>query len=113
MTTELTAPAVDEEAYRQAVDAGLLVHTADPLNAETPLPALIDTKVPPAHPFYVRNHFPIPDIDAAHWRLTVGGRILRRRTYSLERLCALPSQTRLVTLECAGNNRSALSPPMP
>ncbi|MGA8546317.1 MAG: sulfite oxidase [Mycobacterium sp.] len=113
MTTELTAPAVDAEAYRQAVDAGLLVHTTDPLNAETPLPALIDTNVPPAQQFYVRNHFPIPDLDAAHWRLTVGGRTLRRRTYSLEQLCALPSHTRLVTLECAGNNRSAFSPPVP
>ncbi len=46
MTTELTVPAVDEEAYRQAVDAGLLVHTADPLNAETP--ALAPSTAPAA-----------------------------------------------------------------
>lgn len=111
MTAELTIPPMDwEEVYRQAVSAGLLVHTAHPLNAETPLPALIGAGVTPAHQFYVRNHFPIPALDAADWRLTVGGHVLRRRAYSLEELPAMRSHTRVVTLECAGNNRSALAP---
>lgn len=111
MTTELTHPPLDwEEIYRQTVGAGLLVHTADPLNAETPLPALIGADVTPAHRFYVRNHFHIPALDAADWRLTVGGHVPRRRTYSLEELRTMRSHTRVVTLECAGNNRSALAP---
>jgi DMSO/TMAO reductase YedYZ molybdopterin-dependent catalytic subunit len=104
MTTELTAP---------ELDAGLIVHTADPLNAETPLSALIAADVTPADRFYVRNHFPMPDIDAVQWRLTVGGRVRHRRTYGLEELRAMRSQTRVATLECAGNNRSALPPPSP
>jgi hypothetical protein len=33
-------------AYRQALSAGLIVHRANPLNAETPLPALTGTVVP-------------------------------------------------------------------
>jgi hypothetical protein len=58
--TDLTNPPLDwEEAYRQAASAGLLVHTAHPLNAETPLPALIAADVTPAHHFYVRD-LPIP-----------------------------------------------------
>jgi DMSO/TMAO reductase YedYZ molybdopterin-dependent catalytic subunit len=91
----------------------LLVHTAHPFNAETPLPALIGADVTPAHHFYVRNHFPIPALDAADWRLTVGGHVLRRRTFSLEELRTMRSHTRVVTLECAGNNRSALDPQVP
>jgi DMSO/TMAO reductase YedYZ molybdopterin-dependent catalytic subunit len=114
MTTELTIPPLDwEQAYRQAADAGLLVHTAHPLNAETPLPALIGAEVTPAHHFYVRNHFPIPVLDAANWRLTIGGRVLRRRAYSLQEFHTMRSHTRVVTLECAGNNRSALAPLVP
>jgi DMSO/TMAO reductase YedYZ molybdopterin-dependent catalytic subunit len=104
MTTELTTP---------AVGAGLLVHTADPLNAETPLGTLIEQDPTPADQFYVRNHFAIPKLPAADWRLEVGGRVLRRQTYDLAQLYALQSQTRVVTLECAGNNRSALTPPAP
>ena len=97
MTTELTAPAVDD----QALDAGLLVHSNDPLNAETPLSALIAADVTPVDQFYVRNHFPVPHIDVAHWRLSVGGRVLRRRAYGLEELRTMRAQTRVVTLEWA------------
>jgi DMSO/TMAO reductase YedYZ molybdopterin-dependent catalytic subunit len=114
MSTELTTSHLDwQQAYRQAADAGLLVHSAHPLNAETPLPALIGTNLTPAHQFYVRNHFPIPAPNPAHWRLTVGGHVLHHRTYSLEELRTMRSHTRVVTLECAGNNRSALAPPVP
>ncbi len=40
-------PVVDPGvAYRQALGAGLIVHRADPLNAETPLSALTGMVVP-------------------------------------------------------------------
>lgn len=114
MSTALTTPPIDwEEAYRQAVEAGLHVHTPHPLNAETPLLTMLGTDITPADHFYVRNHFAIPALDATDWRLTVGGHVLRRRTYSLEELLALRSHTRVVTLECAGNDRSALDRQLP
>jgi DMSO/TMAO reductase YedYZ molybdopterin-dependent catalytic subunit len=103
MTAELAAPA----------GADLMVHTADPLNAETPLATMIEEDLTPADQFYVRNHFAIPTVDPARWRLKVGGRVLRCRTYTFAELSALPSQTRVVTLECAGNNRSVLTPSLP
>ncbi|MDI3314998.1 MAG: sulfite oxidase [Mycobacterium sp.] len=113
MTAEPTNPPLDwEQTYHQAAGAGLLVHTSHPLNAETPLPALVEANLTPVHHFYVRNHFLIPALDAARWRLTVTGHVLRRRTYSLQQLYALRAHTRVVTLECAGNNRSALAPPV-
>jgi hypothetical protein len=51
-------PALDpEEACQQAIDGGLVVHRAHPLNGETSIPALIGGGVMPNPSFYVRNHF--------------------------------------------------------
>src|SRR5262245_11008255 len=71
------------EARRQAIGAGLIVHRADPLNAETPLAALDGAAVVPNGQFYVRNHFPVPDLDAGTWRLQVGGMAGRPLALSL------------------------------
>ena len=99
-----------EEAYRQAFEAGMVVHRAHPLNCETSIPALIGGAVVPNRRFYVRNHFPIPQLDAASWRLNVVGLVERPLSLSLRDLVKMPSQTQFVTLECAGNGRSLLSP---
>jgi DMSO/TMAO reductase YedYZ molybdopterin-dependent catalytic subunit len=99
--------------YRDAIDAGLVMHRANPLNAETPLAALAGTIVVPAERFYVRNHFPVPAIDPGTWRLRVGGLAGRPLTLSLAELRAMPSRTVVATLECAGNGRSELDPPAP
>jgi hypothetical protein len=67
-------PALDpEEACQQAIDDGLVVHRAHPLNGETSIPALIGGVVMPNAKFYVRNHFQIPKLDLMNWRLSVGG----------------------------------------
>jgi anti-anti-sigma factor len=99
-----------EAAYRQAFEAGMVVHRAHPLNCETSIPALIGGAVMPNQRFYVRNHFQIPRFDAASWRLNVVGLVERPLSLSLRDLVKMPSQTEFVTLECAGNGRSLLSP---
>ena len=107
-------PVVDPgEAYRQATGAGLVAHRADPLNAETPLTALTGADLAPDDRFYVRNHFGIPDLDPATWRLDVGGLAGRPRSLSLAELRAMPSRTVVATIECAGNGRCALDPAVP
>ncbi|HLY81864.1 MAG TPA: sulfite oxidase, partial [Acidimicrobiales bacterium] len=107
-------PAVDpEEACRLAIDAGLVVHRAHPLNAETSIPALIGGVVMPNAHFYVRNHFQIPNLDPAGWRLEVAGMVERPLSLGLAQLQAMPSQTAVVTLECAGNGRATLDPSVP
>ena len=50
------------------LDAGLVVHRAHPLNAETSVPALMGGVVMPNGRFYIRNHFQIPNLNAAHYR---------------------------------------------
>jgi DMSO/TMAO reductase YedYZ molybdopterin-dependent catalytic subunit len=100
-------------ARNRARDAGLIVHRADPLNAETPLAVLADGVVVPSDRFYVRNHFGIPALDPATWRLRVGGLAARPSSLSLAGLRAMAPATVVATLECAGNGRSGLDPPVP
>lgn len=99
-----------EEACQQAIDAGMIVHRVDPLNCETSIPALIGGVVIPNPRFYVRNHFQVPKLDSSSWRLNVAGLVERPLSLSLRDLMKMPSQTQFVTLECAGNGRSLLSP---
>lgn len=106
-------PSLDpEEACQRAIDAGLVVHRAHPLNCETSVPALIGGVVMPNAHFYVRNHFQIPLLEAETWRLSVGGLVERPLSLSLRDLQRLPSHTEVVTLECAGNGRALLDPPV-
>ena len=105
------APALGpEEAWQQAIEAGMIVHRADPLNCETSIPALIGGVVMPNRRFYVRNHFQVPKLDPSNWRLNVVGLVDRPLSLSLRDLVRMPSQTQFVTLECAGNGRSLLTP---
>jgi DMSO/TMAO reductase YedYZ molybdopterin-dependent catalytic subunit len=106
-----SVPAVEpEDACQIALDAGLVVHRAHPLNGETSIPALIGGSVMPNAHFYVRNHFQIPRLDPLDWRLNVSGLVDRPLSLSMHDLHSMPSQTFLVTLECAGNGRAGLEP---
>lgn len=112
-TVDQAVPSLDpEEACQWAINSGLVVHRAHPLNCETSLPALLGGVVMPNLSFYVRNHFQIPRLDPAAWRLSVRGLVDRPLSLSLRDLSNMPSQTRVVTLECAGNGRSQLNPPV-
>jgi anti-anti-sigma factor len=110
-TAEDALTALDpEEACQQALDAGMVVHRADPLNCETSIPALMGGVAMPNLRFYVRNHFQVPKLEASSWRLNVVGLVERPLSLSLRDLVKMPSQVQFVTLECAGNGRSLLSP---
>jgi len=112
VAADADAEAADPDDWRHARDQGMVVHRAQPLNCETSIPALIGGTVMPNARFYVRNHFPAPAIDAAAWRLDVSGLVERPLAVSLRELSRMPSETRVVTLECAGNGRYALDPPV-
>jgi DMSO/TMAO reductase YedYZ molybdopterin-dependent catalytic subunit len=112
MAVSKLVPALDPaEACQQAIEAGLVVHREHPLNCETSIPALIGGVVMPNAHFYVRNHFQIPNLDPAAFRLAVSGLIERPLSLSLHDLHNMPSRTLVVTLECAGNGRTLFHPP--
>ncbi|MEU4832137.1 sulfite oxidase [Streptosporangium sp. NPDC023615] len=57
--------------------------------------------------FFVRNHTRTPIVDASSWRLRLHGTGLASpRDLGHRELLALPSVTRDVAIECAGNGRS-------
>jgi len=78
-------------------------------NHGMPLEALAYDRTPVGL-HYLQIHYDIPVVDPAIWRLTVGGRVRRELSLSLDDLRARPAVTRAVTLECAGNGRAHLSP---
>ncbi|HEV8250487.1 MAG TPA: sulfite oxidase [Gaiellaceae bacterium] len=59
---------------------------------------------------YLLIHFDIPFVDAASWRLEIGGQVERPLTVTLDDLKARAVRTQAVTLECAGNGRALLEP---
>ena len=99
--------------HDNAVDADLLIHRVEPLNGETRIPDLTPDEVVPAGRFYLRNHFDIPILDGERYRLSVSGLVEQPIELSLDELQDLPSESRLVTLECAGNGRSLFTPVPP
>lgn len=100
-------------ACQEAADAGLVIRSADPLNAETSIPDFVGGAVMPNRRFYLRDHFPIPKLDGESYRLSVQGLVERPLEMSLRELHNLPSESRVVTLECAGNGRSFFDPKVP
>ena len=88
---------------------GLVVREREPLNLEMPFTTL-NGFTTPNESFYVRCHFPIPEIKAADWSLKIEGEVEVPFSLSYDELLAMESQTVTATLECAGNNRDFLDP---
>lgn len=87
----------------------MIVHTAEPLNAEPPRACLGEDYLTAADTFYVRNHGPIPDIPPQVWRLRVGGLVARPLELSLADLRhGFACHEVVAALECAGNRRAEL-----
>src|SRR6188474_2473747 len=70
--SEVVSALDPEDACQQAIDAGLVVHRAHPLNCETSIPALLGGVVMPNARFYLRNHFQMPNLGLAEFQLTIG-----------------------------------------
>jgi DMSO/TMAO reductase YedYZ molybdopterin-dependent catalytic subunit len=85
----------------------LIVREKEPLNLEMPFSSLGGFTTP-NESFYVRCHFPVPEISAADWRLRIEGDVEQPFELGYDELLSMDSRTIAATLECAGNNRSFL-----
>jgi DMSO/TMAO reductase YedYZ molybdopterin-dependent catalytic subunit/predicted metal-dependent enzyme (double-stranded beta helix superfamily) len=85
---------------------------AFPENLETPLQT-VHGWVTPNRLFFVRNHFDMPVIDRATWRLRIEGQVKRPLELTWEELTELPERSLFATVECAGNGRSFLQKRVP
>jgi DMSO/TMAO reductase YedYZ molybdopterin-dependent catalytic subunit len=79
-------------------------------NAEMKWQAMADEGyLTPVEKFFVRNHTATEAIDPLRYRLNIFGSGLKDpngRSFSLRELRAMPSETRIAFMECAGNGRS-------
>ena len=87
----------------------LIVREQEPLNLEMPFSSL-DGFITPNESFYVRCHFPVPEISVDSWRLKIEGDVEAPFELSYDELRGIESRTIAATLECAGNNRIFLEP---
>src|SRR5580692_10279376 len=93
----------------QFSSAGLIIRQKEPKNLEAPFDR-IDSYLTPNELFYIRSHFPIPNLDRATYQLRIEGAVSHPFTLSYEELRSMRSETRVATLECAGNSRVFLVP---
>jgi DMSO/TMAO reductase YedYZ molybdopterin-dependent catalytic subunit len=87
----------------------MIVREAAPLNLEMPFGTL-DAFITPTANFFVRCHFPVPEIARDQWRLRVKGQGRKPLELTWDDLRAMPTSTVTATLECAGNGRVFLQP---
>jgi DMSO/TMAO reductase YedYZ molybdopterin-dependent catalytic subunit len=90
-------------------EAGLIVRELQPPNLETPFDQ-VDSYLTPTNLFFVRTHFQVPTLDPATYELRIDGAVRSPAVLSYEQLREMPSETRVATLECAGNGRVFLVP---
>ncbi len=89
--------------------AGMIIRQKEPVNFEFPFEKL-DSFLTPNELFYIRSHFKAPELSADSFQLKVHGAVAKPLTLNYQQLRQLPSETRAVTLECAGNSRVFLVP---
>src|SRR5260370_15712458 len=90
---------------------GLIIRQKDPNNLEMPFDQLEDF-ITPSELFYIRSHFPTPKLDPFAYRLSISGAVRSELSLSYADIRAMPSRTCVATLECAGNSRVFLVPPV-
>jgi DMSO/TMAO reductase YedYZ molybdopterin-dependent catalytic subunit len=88
---------------------GLIIRQKEPVNLETPLD-LADSYLTPADLFYIRCHFARPKLELASYQLRIDGAVGHPYSLRYQELRDMPSETRIATLECAGNGRVFLVP---
>src|SRR5258707_8538705 len=93
----------------QFSSAGLVIRQKEPKNLEAPFDR-IAWYLPPMELFYMRNPFPTQNLAPASYELGVDGAFMHPLTLSYEELRSMRSETRVATLECAGNSRVFLVP---
>src|ERR1700704_2107832 len=94
---------------RQSSSLGLIIRQKEPTNLETPFDQ-VDSFLTPMELFYIRSHFPTPKLELASYQLHVDGAVRNPFSLSYNELRDMPSETRVATLECAGNSRVFLIP---
>ena len=99
------------DAQLHSESSTLIPVSEDPLCRESTLTSL-NTWITPTERYYIRNHFSdIPNLDRSTWRLVIDGEVRHPLNLSFADILAMPSKEVVMTMECAGNSRSYVTPP--
>jgi len=102
---DTTDPYGQDPARHKAI----IVNSGKPFNGETPLSIITDSFITPTDLFYVRNHLPVPEIDAKAYELEVAGMGVKSElNLSLDELKKFPKHKIVATIQCAGNRRAEM-----
>ena len=91
---------------------GMKVLSKRPEDLEMPLSGFSDYITPVEH-FFVRTHVYVPTVNLNDWRLNVDGEVASPLTLTMDDLKKLPAVELVSVVECAGNGRSFVEPPVP
>ena len=80
-------------------------HREPTLHRESPWSTFDERRVA-SERFFVRSHYPVPEIDPRTWRLTLSGELQWPGRFGLAELDRRPQRSVVAVLECAGNGRS-------
>jgi DMSO/TMAO reductase YedYZ molybdopterin-dependent catalytic subunit len=95
----------------QGESSPLIPVSEDPVCKESPFISL-NTWVTPTERYFIRHHFSaVPHVDPSTWHLAIDGEVRRPFNLSFADLLAMPSTEVVMTMECAGNSRSYVTPP--
>jgi sulfite oxidase len=104
------AAAADEPPI--AGKSPMILHNDRPEDLEMPN-QYFDQWLTPVDKFFVRQHLPRPEVDAASFRLIVNGEVAKPLELKIEDLRKLPQHKVAATLECTGNGRAFYRPRLP
>ncbi|MBV9573359.1 MAG: molybdopterin-dependent oxidoreductase [Acidobacteriales bacterium] len=108
-----TLPYPEQQTLDLPGEDGMIVRSSRFFDLETPVEYL-NTWLTPVPHFFVRNHTHEPsELNAADWKLSVGGEVEKSLTLTLAELATLESHSVVNTLECAGNGRGLQRPQVP
>ena len=103
----------DDDPYRHEPERhpALRLLSETPCSAETPAHLIGDAYLTPNALWYVRNHHPVPKLDADAFTLEVSGPgdATQTKTYSIKQLREMPSTTVTASMQCGGNRRGELN----
>ena len=103
----------DENKYKNIKDpyindpsrsSELIYHNVTPCNAETPLNEIMDNWITPNELWYVRNHYPVPQININKFKLEINGKL-----FNIDEIKKLESKKVTTTIQCGGNRRSGFN----
>lgn len=91
---------------------GLIPRQVMPENLESPINNVLSW-ITPTEMYYARNHLPYPTIQMQSWALNLSGEVEKPLNFTYEQLIQMPQVRKFVTMECSGNKRALMEPPVP